>query len=110
MSDELSAADLDVIEARYRRGYLSSNPEIAFAPMADLPALMDEVRRLQAERDELRAVLAPLLDDPWREAEDGFYDCTFCRPNGRTYDHKPGCPVLACDRLLGRPTSEEGTP
>lgn len=51
---------------------------------------------------ELRAVLAPLLDEPWRTiANYGEPDerCVFC---DETDPHAPDCPVLRRDALLGR--------
>lgn len=51
------------------------------------------------ERDELRAILAPLLDEPmrWMGSERDVC-CVFCD----TSPHLDDCPVLAKDRLLGR--------
>lgn len=75
---------------------------------------MDECRAIQerliAQRDELRAVLAPLLDNPWRlEPEDcSFWICTFCRADAAADErddprtHNDSCPVPRKDELLGR--------
>jgi len=59
--------------------------------------------------DELRAVLAPLLDDPNApRSGDGEYDfgcCVFCHcevPGTVPGEHAPDCPVLRKDELLGR--------
>lgn len=60
-----------------------------------------------AQRDELRAVLAPLLARPYADDRDG---CLFCEStlSWLDYDadlvdeHRPGCPVLRRDALLGR--------
>ena len=56
---------------------------------------------LQAQRDELRAILAPLLDDPFH----GSTPCVFCGHRWRfneSVNHMIDCPVLQRDRLLGR--------
>jgi hypothetical protein len=54
---------------------------------------------------ELRRVLEPLLDDPWRLAidrDDGLpMDCLFCLEPA----HAPDCPVPRRDELLGRASS-----
>jgi hypothetical protein len=58
------------------------------------------------QRDELRRVLEPLLDDPHFGADDW---CVFCYDG----DHALDCPVLRADELLGRdrpPASPEGPP
>jgi hypothetical protein len=75
---------------------------------------------LQAERDELRAILAALLDDPWYyhgvvddDPETDIYVCKLCDatnylPPGlgsmREAEalHYATCPVLRKDELLGR--------
>lgn len=88
---------------------------------------MDDLTRLRraaedqrdqaiAERDELRAILAPLLDDAKRfafESTDGTenFSCLFCggpecsegRDSPDHILHDPTCPVLRRDTLLGRP-------
>ena len=57
---------------------------------------------------ELRAVLAPLLDNPFRDLwtySDPDETCVFCEHVGLAFDrqsHEPGCPVLRRDELLGR--------
>jgi hypothetical protein len=57
--------------------------------------------------DELRAILAPLLDDPYDHTHEDEYEClrcVFCG-NARYFDqqpHTPTCAVLDKDRLLGR--------
>lgn len=66
------------------------------------------------QRDSLRAILAPLLDNPYRTIAnygDPYEECVFCEcvpeshypygPNDRK-DHEPDCPVLRKDELLGR--------
>lgn len=53
--------------------------------------------RAQAER--LRAILAPLLDDPWDTADDPH--CVFCDVPS-VAPHQPECPVNRRDALLGR--------
>lgn len=63
-----------------------------------------DVQDRTQERDELRAILAPLLDGP--EVEIGAYGggtitCVFCDA-ATVHGHKPGCPVLRKDQLLGR--------
>jgi hypothetical protein len=71
---------------------------------------------------ELRAILAPLLDDPF-VGDEGAFSCQFCRVTlGPEWDatthnhgplryphrdahlfvHAPDCPVLRKDDLLGR--------
>lgn len=67
----------------------------------------DEARR---ERDDLRAVLAPLLDDPivwvWNGRREyrrcGVCDATATDPDLEPFPHHPDCPVLRRDELLGR--------
>ena len=66
------------------------------------------VRDLKAQLAELRALLAPLLDEPiiQRPAGMGSFteECRFCgieRCNGDE-EHAACCPVLDKDRLLGR--------
>jgi hypothetical protein len=68
------------------------------------------------QRNELRAILAPLLDDPIDANEchdESWYVCRFCgkeaevvevHPRVYACDHAPDCPVLRKDELLGRPT------
>lgn len=60
--------------------------------------------RLEAQRDELRAVLAPLLDKPFEYIDTEA--CLFCNGDrhGEGYGpvHDEGCPVLRKDELLGR--------
>lgn len=82
-----------------------SGPNARFiaAAKSDVPALIAKV-------EELRAILAVALDDPLTSYEDAFGDthtsCQFCAST--TVDlfkpslHKPDCPVLNRDRLLGR--------
>ena len=89
------------------------------------------VRQVAAERDDLRAILAPLLDEPMRRVgesrpdyEDETERCVFCgarydnawgeptnpdpayrfvsTPLVETTPHAPTCPVLRKDALLGR--------
>lgn len=63
-------------------------------------------RGLEAERDELRAVLAPLLNEQTRR--DGVHVWVWCpccgrvAALGRVVEHKPDCPVLRRDALLGQ--------
>lgn len=126
MSDELSAADLDAIEVVLARKRTHSDLIETGELIDAAQRLIDEVRRLRvaltemtqerdaistvfdayqgdcdaltAERDELRAILAPLLDDT---GEIGA-PCFFCRIIIETGPHDPDCPVLARERLLGR--------
>lgn len=61
---------------------------------------------LQATIDELRAVLAPLLDQPWAygpQGGDAGQCCAWClRFADEEGPHAPNCPVLRKDALLGR--------
>lgn len=50
------------------------------------------------QRDEARAILAWLLEDPCIVGEEGV--CVFCY--AEYADHTPDCPVLRKDALLGR--------
>lgn len=59
-------------------------------------------RELEAERDELRAILAPLLEKPWERFGGGRYACRFCHTGS---SHTPNCPVLRLGALLGREAS-----
>jgi hypothetical protein len=77
--------------------------------IAALAAERDEAVR---QRDELRAVLEPLLE---QERDRTRGPCAFCRRMhcGDTDDHAPNCPVLPAvgDTLLGRdraPAPPEG--
>jgi hypothetical protein len=73
---------------------------------------------LAATVDDLRAVLAPLLADPWRivvRAGGTRNACAFCRgryaPDRPDRGHRPDCPVRRADRLLGRaPATESACP
>jgi len=56
------------------------------------------------QRDALRAILAPLLEDP-RTSDDANAWCIFCDETaflGHDLVHHVDCPVLVRDRLLGR--------
>lgn len=74
---------------------------------AALKVERDEARR---QRDELRVILAPLLDDWFRvtpERATAIGVCRFCHEDqpisGSTLiEHAAGCPVLRRDALLGR--------
>jgi hypothetical protein len=62
------------------------------------------MERMDAHIGELRAILAPQLDDPAIIGNRGYY-CLFC--NAEDWDpnaipHKADCPVLRKDELLGR--------
>jgi hypothetical protein len=60
---------------------------------------------------ELRAALAPLLDEPLIDDGTAHIQCrvclkeTTCPPWPRPPLHEPDCPVLRKDELLGRSTS-----
>jgi hypothetical protein len=75
----------------------------------------EAIADLRRQVDELRAILAPLLDEPLRNLDpDAQLDiCIFCLaarwvdPSGRAdvdgvFAHRPDCPVLRRDALLGR--------
>lgn len=71
-------------------------------------AVMDDLAKEQAAIiAELRAILAPLLENPWRDGGDigdgdQATDCLFCGPQSRIGGtHAPDCPVLRKDALLG---------
>jgi hypothetical protein len=69
----------------------------------EVSVLLDRLAAAEADRDAARAVLAPLLDEPWREiANYGEPErrCVFC--DGPHIRHDAGCPVLRRDELLGR--------
>lgn len=115
-------ADRDAMEP-----YEGQHPDANFIAHAatDVPALISEVRAAWAERDaayesaqwnstqkndviierdELRAILAPLLADPIGSNEYGVY-CDFCHVESDTSAvlvHAPDCPVLRRDALLGQ--------
>ena len=69
----------------------------------------EDVRWLRDRLLELRAILAPLLDDPMKldSCYDGdvSYACVFCEASdfyGISQNHDADCPVLRKDTLLGR--------
>lgn len=76
-------------------------------------ALVGERRTLQIRCGELRAILMPLLTDPFdvRETDEGGerWTCLFCDAQGRSpdtyvaYPHAADCPVLRRDELLEQP-------
>jgi hypothetical protein len=79
-----------------------------------------ELGRRQAVIDELRAVLAMVLDDPI-EYEDGSPFCVFCTrmegeegsvtvvlPSGCRFTHKINCPTHRADVFLGRTVAPGG--
>ena len=62
----------------------------------------DTIRRLQAQRDELRAVLAPLLENPLATGDGSSGVCFFCLNTILTGSgHALACPVLRRSELLG---------
>ena len=68
-------------------------------------ALMGYVKDAERERDELRAILQPLLDQPIRfVGEPASNECIFCEADSAWHDphHRPSCPVLRRDQILGR--------
>ena len=70
-----------------------------------LPPLMDGAVADHLDRQaltiaDLRAVLAPRLDDPWANFDGDLY-CFWCY-QGDHAQHDPDCPVLRKDELLGR--------
>lgn len=81
--------------------------------LAEMDRLVHEIA---VQRDELRRVLAPLLDDPWIVVyENSFatsWTCRCCGVGAGAYKpapppedaHAPDCPALpvARDRILGR--------
>lgn len=81
----------------------------------DREQAQDAMKRMDAHIGELRAVLAPLLDNPLLEDANapGAVTCVVCRRYTNYYAegdwrpraplHEDGCPVLRRDELLGRP-------
>ena len=73
------------------------DPTNLFAPAI----LIAAGRTIRTQRDELRAILAPLLEDPWRDVivgdDEGRSECVFCGAG----THEADCPVLRKDALLG---------
>jgi len=60
----------------------------------------------------LRAILAPLLDEPYHGYSTDAYDnmlsaCVFCDEEDA---HAPSCPVREADALLGRPLTCTAVP
>lgn len=90
--------------------------DLGRALLAQREAMRAERDEAIRQRDEARAVLAPLLDDPWRNESEGpywaldwFQECVWCA--SRAPDHAADCPVLRRDALLGRdqaPAHPEG--
>jgi hypothetical protein len=66
------------------------------------------IRDLKGQRSELRAVLAPLLDEPYVKAgpcPGGDNLCAFCGMEWREWHpHATDCPVRRRAELLGRKT------
>lgn len=72
---------------------------------------ISDTQNPQATIKHLRALLAPLLDDPLRYHSAKHWYCLFCevanRPGSPGFDapafpHAPTCPVLERDHILGR--------
>jgi hypothetical protein len=62
---------------------------------------LDVIQERTRERDELRAILAPLLDHPYQHIARLGWCCTFCAQlEGRP--HADTCAVRRRDILLGR--------
>jgi hypothetical protein len=126
MTDHLETRRYPVVDgqADYPHRRLTQRPDggwdiqasadgVAWHPVVVEPLSPAVVRRLVTERDEvidrLRAVLTPLLDNPWRARENP--NCLFCNAlfafdhdeERETSVHTLGCPVSQRDELLGRP-------
>ena len=98
------------------RAFMAAVRETMNGPETDERIIdaIDKARdRVVAERDELRALLAKVLDgDHWLsfDGDAGAFVCLFCERYVSGFkheaalhlDHAPGCPVLSKDRLLGR--------
>lgn len=79
-----------------------------WAEPARVAALEADLARAERERDELRAILAPLLAVPWSHAwanRREAWRCRFCQclfDNTHVDDgHRADCPVLRRAALLG---------
>jgi hypothetical protein len=106
--------ELRAIEARKQRvfeaamesdaAYEEALHDFRAAVFGDVPALIAEVRRLQAERFGLQAELAQaviLL---------GGKPCGYCGGPKNGVDHAPQCPVGRWERILVGIEAEEDTP
>jgi hypothetical protein len=98
-------------------GFVSSVSSLWGARVSDFDYIpsseFDEARReriaaLEVGIAELRAVLSPRLDHPLVRGPVGMI-CAWCSaralPTEDDYreEHRPGCPVIRRDALLGRP-------
>ncbi|HYF46708.1 MAG TPA: hypothetical protein VD926_10900 [Acidimicrobiales bacterium] len=99
------------VEQRIKEGGVSERLQ------AELRLSDRELDEAHRQLDELRAILQPLLDKPFRtitdygdtlRADDEMGECLFCGQDDWTNPHKPDCPVLNRDRLLGRAPSGTG--
>jgi hypothetical protein len=68
------------------------------APADGAAALAQRLRAVERQRDELQAVVAGMLADPWRPGPDGRF-CVLC---GEVGEHADDCAVLRRDELLRR--------
>ena len=65
------------------------------------------INRLLATITELRAILAPFLDEPFCVEDAGRPVCLFC-DMPKIDGHREDCCALRADRLLGRAPDEGG--
>lgn len=104
-------ADLAEIKWKIDEAIGATGPE---NPWASITLTAEEAGALIAKVEELRAVLGPLLDDPY-EGDTGTLYCRFCEAtlggsgdlaysprDEHRFVHEPNCPVLRADELLGR--------
>lgn len=105
--------DLDLVMSDTVLGGLETAQRWVIATDKHVDALNQQIGELEDLVDELREVLAPLLDDPLIDDEEmGVATCRVClqvteywrdgdwRP--RPPLHTDDCPVLNKDHLLGR--------
>jgi hypothetical protein len=94
-----------VSESRADQLFAALSPRERETPAAE--ALRRYLSQVERARDELRAILEPLLDEPIRD-----HDCLFCETRDVARDnpwlpppgveHAPTCPVRRREALLGR--------
>lgn len=97
---------LALAELRRAGWTISEDGAVAYSPWFTPPPPPATRKTVEQERDELRAILAPILDAPQIEIGlDRDLACIFCAAAlARRQPHDSDCPVSRKDALLGRTT------